>query len=566
MPKNRAVLELSPSRIELTVFDGSTAASPHAQRIETVDTGDNWTKTLEPLAGPLAALVKAAGATGLETTILYHAPTSTVLTTAVPATTGPKQGLLAARLALADAANRPLATNPHDLDRVWRDADPDASTQGGAQSAHTLGIAEAEETAIALVRAAQAAGLKPSALFPAEAIGLASAVDAALEGSKTGTAIALYLGEHLSTLAAATKGRLRFVRRIGIGTEMLVDAIAREIKPTTAGAAPVTLTRVQAAALLFGKGIPVRGQAFDTDSGLDADAVLPLVQPLLQRCIVELKQSLRFGLEEGERAGAKLFVRGMGARIGRLSQLIADQASLTLSDPPSTTSEFPASTQAGLIHEWISGRQIGLKLVPSALGREQAARRTRRGMLVGFAAAALLIAWSAIDIRMALAAQNKKIEAARVRLESARPIMDLNRKMLGAQAGVANARQRMAGCLSMATPWDAALAALSLCTPDTVKISECDMTFDRGRPVCRLTGQTPMPTSGDANAVMRSFLDALATIPLVKSTRLGATQRAESDNGPIQSFEMTITFVDLPQAASDEGAGIASIHEPEGKR
>jgi hypothetical protein len=558
VPRRRAVLDLSPSRLELTVWTGSGTPQSKAERISVTEFNETWPRALEVISQHLNPLVKAIGAAGAETTILYHAPTSVVLTTPVPSTAGPKQALLAARLALGDAANRSLAENPHDLERVWRD--DESTVAEAAEHAHVLSFADAEETAEALVRTARAAGLHTVGLVPAETVGLTCAVDAALERSKASaeTVIALYFGEHVCTLVAARKGRLRFVRRMGTGTETLVDALAREIRP--ANAAPVTLDHAQAATLLYRRGIPARGQAFDPESGIDADAVLPLVQPVLQRCIIELKQSLRFGLDETERAGAKLIVLGVGSRIGRLPQLIAEQSALSLVEHEAPAkSDLPTSSADGLIHDWVQGRQLKVRLLPASARRMQTARRARRGMFVGFAAAAALVAYAAFDVRMDLAAQNKRIDAANARLEAAKPIAELNTRLIAAQTGVSAAKQRMLTRLSSASPWDAAMVALSRCTPDAIKITEFELTFERGKPVCRLTGRTPLPATGDANAVMRSFLDSLATVPLVKSTRLGATQRADSDTGPIQSFEMTITLVELPAFANDPRPDLASL-------
>ncbi len=564
MARRRAVLDISASRLELAVFNGGDAPAVHAQRICIGDIGENWPACLEAVTPQLAAMVRTAGAMGLETTVIYQAPSSAVLVTPVHAGAGRTEAQQAASLALADAANRALADGPHDLERIWHDPEPtgDKPEVPNRQS-HFLGIADTEDSAAALAKFIRAAGLSPVALIPAEAIGLVAAADAAVERSKSskGTAIALHVGEHISTLAAATSGRLRLVRRIGTGTEMLVDALAREIKPAAPDAPPVTLDRTQAAAALFRNGIPVRGKPFDESIGVNADAVLPLIQPVLQRCIVEIKQSLRFGLDEKERGGAVIIGLGTGTRIGRLVQVIAEQCGLGAETPAlgEPASGPPSSTAGGLIHSWTHGRSLSVGLVPAFLGREQTVRRVRRGMLVGFGAAAAFVVYSAVTVRMDLAAQLKRVDTARVSLEAAKPMTDLNAKMMAAQFAVAGAKQRISSRMAAATSWDGAMFALSQCTPSTVKINECQMLLDHGKPVCRIVGQTPMPSSGDANGVLRSFLDALGGVPLVKSTRLGATQRIDTDRGSIQSFEMTISLHEIPSTGAEAPAPLANV-------
>lgn len=559
MARRSALLDISASRLELTVLGGDTPAV-HAQRINIPDMTENWPGCLESVVPQLSALVRSSGAMGMETTVLYHAPTSAVLVAPVHAGAGRAQAQQAAMLALADAANRPLATGPHDLERIWTDPeskDPDAPTR----QAHFLGIAETDDAAAALARCIRAAGLNPTSFIPAEAPGLAAAVDSVIERSQSSnsTAVSLYIGEHTSTLAAATSGRLRLVRRIGIGSEMLIESLAREIRAASPDAPPITLDRAQAADSLFHNGVPVRGKAFDEARGINADAVLPLLQPVLQRGIVEIKQSLRFGLDEKERGGAAIVGLGLGLRIGRLINVIAESCGLTVeSASTAPAASIPTSTAAGILHTWTSGRRLNLSLLPSFLGKEQTAKRIRRGMMVGFGVAAGFVIYSAVTVRMDLDVQRKRVESARTSLEESRPMTELNLKMLATQNGVANARQRIASRLSLATSWDGAMFAIAQCTPASVKISECQMLLDQGKPVCRIVGQTPMPTSGDANATLRGFLDALNGIPLVRSTRLGATQRIDTDRGPIQSFEMTISLHDLPAGPSDTAGGIAT--------
>ena len=53
--------------------------------------------------------------------------------------------------------------------------------------------------------------------------------------------------------------------------------------------------------------------------GLAGTQVVPLLQPVLQRFIVELRQSLRFGLNDNDRANLSLFITGPGSAVKGLS-------------------------------------------------------------------------------------------------------------------------------------------------------------------------------------------------------------------------------------------------------
>jgi hypothetical protein len=555
------ILDISASRVELTVLAGKEVVSTKAHRVRIPDWNENWPASVEGIASPLASLVQAASAQGLEATVLYHAPSSAVVVAPVPEATGLKQAISAAGLSLAEAANRALDVNPHDIERLWIDAAPPKTDPEAAPAqAHVLGIAESEASAAALAGVIRKSGLKLAGLVPAECVGSISAVEAILDRSKKSaeTFVGLFCGEHVSVLTAATAGRLRFVRRIGMGSEMLVDALAAEFRPQGPESAAIQFDHAKASTLLFRSGIPVRGQVYDEEKGINGDAVLPLVQPVLQRSVVEIKQSLRFSLDEKERAGAKLIVLGIGSRIGRLFQLVCEQSSLVLTDPPAAPQDV-SSTTCGPIYHWINGRQVHLNMLPSQARREQVARLMTRGMYVGFAASLAMLITGGWGVLSELAKQPARIQKAESLLESTRPISDLNNKMLGAQAGVANAKQRIKARMSATVPWDAVMLAIADCTPPSIKIHEAQMYSDKGKPCCKITGHTPVPEAGDANSTLRKYVDALCEVPLVKGARLGATQRTESDHGPSMTFDLTLTLIELPAVVGRPNSDLAQV-------
>ena len=58
---------------------------------------------------------------------------------------------------------------------------------------------------------------------------------------------------------------------------------------------------------------------------------MPQIQPVLQRYVVELRQSLRFGLPEEERDAIEISVSGPGSMIFGLPELIAWELKLKFS-------------------------------------------------------------------------------------------------------------------------------------------------------------------------------------------------------------------------------------------
>jgi hypothetical protein len=52
---------------------------------------------------------------------------------------------------------------------------------------------------------------------------------------------------------------------------------------------------------------------------------------------------------------------------------------------------------------------------------------------------------------------------------------------------------------------------------------------------------------------LKGYLDSLATAPMVSGFAMGPTQRDERSGGAVQSFEVSLTLVDLPPAVAIGG-------------
>jgi Tfp pilus assembly protein PilN len=458
---------------------------------------------------------------------------------------GSAQAAKAARLALAEAAGFALDANPHSLS--WLTSDT-RGTEDGSASIHTLGIADTEDTAKALASWIKQAGLEPSALIPDEVPGIAAAVDAALNlADGDNITVVLHIGEHRSALAAASKGRLRFIRQIAIGTESLVQAWTRELN---IDGRTVVLDHTGAAEMLVRVGIPERRQVVDPERGITGDALLPLVQPILQRCVVDIKQSLRFGLEEKERENVTVFGIGPGSNVPALMRLVADQSAMNLGASPAK----PGRASAGMIDTWLEGRQISVNLLPRGLQSQLIDRRVRRGLWVGVAATLTLIVADAAMTRFELGSQERAAADLRHRMESTAPASALMQKLTSEQSALSSARQRVSAKLDSLADWDAVMVMLARCTPESVKLVQVNFLFDNGRPVCRLSGHAPIGGLADASATLQRFMDAMSATGIVRGCRLGAAQRSEIGGTAVQNFEMTVSLVQLPAPAQSPDA------------
>ncbi len=549
VPKARVVIEVSPTRVEVSLLgEGARSLS----RLRTAGE-DSWGAVLDATRDTLKELIGTLGVLGARATVIYHAPTTSVGVFACPTSAGSKGVEQSVRLSLSENAGFALVPGASDLRVLWRDSA--ATADPAAPQTHTLACADREETLEAVVAWASSAGVIVDRLVPASALLLERAVAAATDSSAN--ALVLYVGEHGSVLASCAQGRVRLVRPIALGIEPLAGALRQA---PAADASGLVFEGESALKFVLTAGVPKRAQGGVAASG--DDRALALMQPTLQRAVIEIRQTLRFGLTEQARKDLCLVVRGAGARVPRLGEVIAEQLGLTLklAPEPPTTSGASACAQAstlGLAGE----RTVGL--LPRASRSRALMERARRGVLVGAGVAMALILVQTVVARVQLSGARRTLAQEQSRAETIRPLIETQRR--GREAGiaytaaVARVRERFAVC----PRWDAMLAVLSRRTPEGVRLSEVSMALDStNKPIARFQGRTVLRAGVDANESIKRFMDELTSAPVFKAVRLGATQRLQSAEGVTITFDVSANLVELP--LDDAELGLASAGGPGG--
>jgi Tfp pilus assembly PilM family ATPase len=546
VPKRRVTIEISSSRLEVALVRGPQVVQRASERVS-LNLAEQWGPSLEAIGLVLTKLVASLGAEGADATVLYSSASAALGVYACPRSAGQERAAGAASLALAEAASFPLDSNCFDLFMLASDR----PGTGFEPQNHTLAVADTDAVLASLVDCARGAGVNADTLAPLDSALLAQTVHHAMElGKGEGTHLVLWIGEHSSILAAARGGRLRFARQISLGTESLVEALAREVR--VGEGSSVTLTGAQVRETLAKTGIPTREQAFMTEPAVGGDAVLPLLQPVLQRWVVEIRQSLRFGLEDAERKGVTLHGLGAGAGVPRLLKILADQLSLPLQEA------VAGADAGGAIDAWL-GAEPAICLVPRRTMTERSNRRLRRAVLIGAASAAAAIGVDAVLTRADLGRRLDELKQTKSRLQSATSATTLRDQVILEQSALVQARKRAAAKTAEAPAWDAVLAMLARQTPSTMKLVDVQFTMDRGQPTVRLMGRTPMGDASDSQAVLKRYMEALSAVPLVKTCKLGATQRGDSDAGAVQNFEMMLTLVPLPSGDTASPSVLSSV-------
>lgn len=536
MSRATLVIELSPGRLQAAVCRAGRLSNLHSVTLDPAQWEEAWKQGLRPFDAALRAAVAGAGAPRLPVTVLHHSPTCVAELFSCPS---PKRSAVqAAVLALSDNAGFPLDDNPYDAQAVAVDR------SGEPRQTHTLIAAETDEAATAITQWADRAGLSVECVTPISGAHVRSLLNRTLHDTAEGSRVLIRLGESAGHISAGAGGRLKLLRRVSLDIATLVEALMLPLNIRAGESVKeVCLSRDEARALLFRFGVPERDQVLDEARALTGAAVLPVLQPVLQRAVVEIRQSLRFGLDEPERAAAHLVIVGPGASIPRLGEVMAAQLALptalpTAQDEHLTDLEDAARELA----------RLRINLLPRRAAAETGSRRVRAALIAGSVLALVVGGTDAALTAM-------QVREARAGALSLRGATDQARRFLETHDRIAQQRAAIDAVLAAADKhaglvpdWAAWLNELAAVTPGSVKLIDVSLQSEGSAPRCELRG---VMTADAGRPDIGKYVSALQSSPLVAQVGLGATQRATggSDAGrEALDFQVTVTLVPLAQA------------------
>lgn len=545
--RSPAVFVISPAQVEVSA--GGTARSTVARLpIELPESGSLWPAAVRELCDTLRPWVAQRGLAGRRAVVLYDNPTVATRLTSLPGLSD-HQACAAARLAALGSLGAGEATALADACEVARDL------RGEAPRRHLLAAADRRAALEAVDELIERAGLTLECVLPVEAVLIASLLRDADDSNDVARG-RLFIGPRQSWLVVSGAGSLLLFRPIGLGLGQLVDVLTRPIS-LSGSRADFSLTRERAARLLETHGIPEREQVVDSSCGLLGQHVLPLLQPVLQRLVVELKQSLRFGLSEVHRRGLRLSLCGPGAAVGGLASIIGDAVDAPVQVEP----DDAARGAEGAFEFGLEGDAIRRvlprcpNLLPPRAVARHAVRRFNRAAWAGLAVAAALLAADARRVDNLIAAEREQVNALSARIDDSQRLAE---QAAAAQAlDAAFRRVRNALVASTGTPDLAALLReVALLAGPEVRLVRVD--FD-GRTVERALGangpSSELTIEGyalgpESETLVTGFVDGLQRSTLVESASIGSVARVEIDGRAARRFQVRL----LPVAAG-RGAG-----------
>ncbi len=534
-------IEVSSSR--LTVCSGSKSNQTISSRSISRDDLEEWySGQSDRISSYVHALIAEGSLVG-PTTIFYQSPSLSCDLYSCPSTI--KDAEAAAHLALGQRSNLDLDRNPWCIQTWSKDR------TGSPRRKHLL-IASDSARTIEKIRSI-APESRQIALIPLEATLTTSAVDCALKHSASDRPmVVVHIGQSRSVIAAAHQHQLLLVRPVDVGTDRLIEALA-----TTLGL-PGQESIGVAEQVLFGSGLPAEGQTITiADRQFTAADILPAIQPVLQRLLVEIRQSIRFGLS-GLDAEPGILIQGSGASINRLAA--AFQRELEVPCVADTSRALHESTDIAFAIEAVnSGLRLTLRAQESS---SRASIRTSQIALYAGAAAAIAIGagyglWTMDQIR---SIEPRLSELASVYgSEEKNPSKDARSE--ASIAGVHRVIESIDTFVGRQTDVASAIREICLLTADDIALTVLDVSGGQERSVCQLRGYLRDP-GPDAAAQIRTLIDRLRESPLVESVRLEGTEIATLDETQTVYFSASIILSSTERRILNDPSLIASV-DPE---
>lgn len=561
LQRDPILISLSPTSLRIGVLVGNQVA-----RVERVivdaKSEEVWKAGLRSLDEPLrAALNELNARPGTPALVIYHGPRSVAEVFSVPGSGSAAASAVELYLHqnLPNAASNWLTKYHLIADGT---SEPDEQIGGlpaasGVRST-ALTYADSADDADVLAGWVRRAGLEVQGVLPAKAAmllaGLRVPEVCKLDQADAAPRVYIHLGEHAMTLTAWKGKRLLLARCAEVGYALLVDAILRsaQLIPKSEG-----YTRDHATRTLFAGGLPQRGQIVDHALHLTGEAVLPLMQPAMQRYVVETRQTLRFGMLESDAMRASVQLIGPGAGIPGLGDALGAALDLQVQ-----VSEDAAKPGESIGEEHVGDLTLAVELrseegwfVPGSVRVQRTTRRMARSVRAGAAVAILTLGAFAGKAYMG----ERTLRPAIANLQAQADAIDAEVKATTAVQQKARDLESIMSISEQAigtrTNWRAAMGMLSRAMPKGVELLEISGDFrsadTAGQPALSIRGRT---NAGPQDHVSK-LLDAISSNPIVASARV-VSSRAGADGE--REFSLVIELKGVSTAGHFTSEGESS--------
>lgn len=524
-------ISLSPWLLSVAKISGSAIIARHEIALSPAEWEDAMLKAFRPFDAALAQALRVLNvAPGARAMVDYAGRDAVVDLLSYPS--GGSAARDAAALALSDRLSGGSQEQPTAAWIVGRDAAEPCRT-------HVLACADKDQNVEAIASWVRRGGLRLKSLSPAPALALAECAQRVLETRDPTPVASIYFGGSFTCIAAGSAGRLLFVRVMNFGVDLLSDSYARERSAAQSELLPEPDVRRQARESVWSLGIPSR-----SESGGGYTPVLPLIVPVIQKFLVEIKQTIRFGCGESELTRVNLTAIGPGASIPNLAKSLSEALDLPMEI--STGSVGPHSLDHAELGVRHAGHQIDLS--PASEVHARSGRRLTAGVAVGAALALAAVGLDAGATYMALRRVESQIAMSQESVSLSREHFKNRERAALLAAAFRDQHAALAEAMAPAPEWSAILAELGRLADQRVRLTQLNAENNAGKPRVEITGLAFTDAGGDA---LRDFMNKLMRSPLAQAVELGPTRAAEAEGRTATHFTLTALLRALP---ADPGA------------
>ncbi|MEE8154591.1 MAG: PilN domain-containing protein [Phycisphaerales bacterium] len=545
-PRSVAVA-LLPDRIDVIVRKGNALVVARRIPITLGFDPNTWVKGVRAASDDLRDVVVELGVERVPTAVVYTSPTQAVDLVSL--------NLDSAAQARAAAILGCMETIPYPFDAavveavvVGRDRAEDN------RQIHVVVAADRQDVTGAMVEMTEAAGLEFQSATPIAATIMARLAGRALRYLPTERGW-LYVGDHGSFFVVGGRGILRFGRAITIGLETLVESLTRPIRSSGTDE-PIELDVREARDILYRQGIAGADEVIHGHAPLRMSQLAPLVQPVLQRFVVELRQSIRFGVPEAERESVMLVVTGAGSAVPGFAALLGRELALSVSlDSRYAAYEYDSPASAGSEGNLaVANRRYltQMNLQPQEITQRRDSRWLRRWLWAGVAAALVIIALDTVWLQVRLGELRGQETALAHETAGLETLRDTQARLAAAVQAMDGLRGSIAQQIGAHVDFRAVFHELSRLTPQSIQLTT--LTFRRNGDQMNGTasGYAAASQDADGQTELEAFIEALKLSPIIDNVELVNVQVASVGGTMGERFEAGFQAIAIPSSSDLE--------------
>lgn len=520
MSKIDAIVVLLPSCLEVARVSGKVVRQTARVSLGESTLEAAWNQSLRPLDKPLAVTLQQVGVrAGASLRFIYRSPDSVTETIELKAGKGDLSE--PARLALAESTPFPWVEAVSSVRRLRVNA------QTGVWH---VGLAERRCNTDAIDALATRNGFRVADALTDRAMLIDGVTRRFAATSDVRPRCLVELGATSSAILTAHQGAITSLRCVDLGYDAFIEAIMRSQNARR----DEELAFDAAAAVMAKIGLLPRGDLSAISNGAVDDSMKPLMRAAVQRLVVEVRQTIRFGLPEADSVTCRIEVGGPGCAIPNLAPTLTSHTDLEVvcdPDAPELTGAPMAVAAAGLTSaEWV---------VPAGESLRRERKLLHASLIAGGVLAAGLLTYEGVSVsrelsaeRVVLADRQTKVEAVRAEIAARREAGIVSKDLVRLEKGMDEVSGEH-------TPWRAVFHELSsLCEVHPVRLTDLATSTVPGGTSWNLKGIVFLDQNGQVDPLSQ-FIEQIQRSPLVAGVEVGATRRIEVEGRPAKQFSIS---------------------------